>query len=66
MNFLFGSHINILTLFKLGYSGKIWAGRGHIVPLPLFFLYLWSNGPYSSFLIFCLKTRLWGIMAAFC
>ena len=24
-----------------------------------------ANGPYSSFLIFGLKTRFWGIMAAF-
>ena len=27
--------------------------------------YLEVNGPYSSFLMSCLKTRLWGIMAAF-
>ena len=24
-----------------------------------------KNGPYSCFLISCLKTRFWGIMAAF-
>ena len=32
----------ILTLFRLGSFGTIEAG-GHIVLLPLFLLYLWSN-----------------------